>query len=319
MTSGVVLAGGAAKDTPRLGLARWYYEKVYGETYYWGKYKPLKKVKIKQGNRIIKLPMVDAVISNLSKAKSVDEILVVGEEERLAAMLDLSNYSVPVKFVQQVGNIAENALEGYNNSRSGKKDKNALFVPCDIPKAMPEDYDNFIRACSKYDADLYYAIIGKESINGKSKMFNRPYFWAVDDVFNHSHPYLEKQGFFNKTADFFVNTFFDDLYEDSEPLTRGFRLSNMGFGNPRKAENFGNLNYIYSVRKAKEFFTVMSIFKEAIPETIDYARGRLKVSQINNTLSDFIGGNFKLVEVFSSATSLDIDSEEDSTDKYWTH
>jgi hypothetical protein len=31
-----------------------------------------------------------------------------------------------------------------------------------------------------------------------------------------------------------------------------------------------------------------------------------------------MGGNFKLIEVFSSATSLDIDSKEDSADKYWT-
>ncbi len=323
MTSGIVLAGGAAKDTPSLALARWYYEKVYGETYYWGKYKPLKKVKIKQDGKIIKQPMVDLVIKNLSKAKSIDEIIVVGEEERLNKMLDLTNYSVPVKFVQQVGAIAENILEAYHHSKSGKKNKNALFVPCDIPKAMPNDYDTFIRACSNYTADLYYAVIGKESINGKSKMFNRPYFWAVDDVFNTTNPYLEKQGFFNKTIDLFVNglavmTGNTEFYQNSKSLTRGFRPSNIGFGNPRKVKKFENLNYIYRVRKAKEIFTVLSIFKEAIPETIDYSRGRLKVSQINNTFSNFIGGDVKMVEVFSSATSLDIDSKEDSDDKYWT-
>ena len=322
MTSGIVLAGGAAKDTPRLSLSRWYFEKVYGETYYWGKYKPLKKVKMRQDGKIIKKPMVDLVIENLSRANSIDEIIVIGEEERLDKMLKSSNYSVPVTFVQQVGDIAENILEAYEHSKSGKNNENALFVPCDIPKARPNDYDKFIMKCSKQDADLYYAIIGKESIRGKSKLFKKPYFWAVDDVFKHKKPYLEKQGFFNKTIDIFVNILAlitdSNLYNNSESLTRGFRLSNMGFGNPMNVKHFEKLNYMYSVRKAKEFFTVLSIIKEAIPETIDYSRGRLKVSSVNKRISDFMGGNFKLIEVFSSATSLDIDSKEDSADKYWT-
>ena len=328
MTSAVVLAGGSVKDEPSLWFTRQYYKFFYGEDYLWGKYKPLKKIKLKHNGSLKRRPMCDAVIENVSKSESIDDVVVVGEVERLEAMLDKNKYKADVKYVQQVGGIVENALEGYEHTEAAKVNTGVLFVPCDIPKAEPKDYDSFVNQCIPLRGyyDIFYAIIGKENLKGKSKVFRRPYLWLVDDLFKSEDPFEIKQGLFNKGVDALVNNYASltgklHLYFNSETKRRGLRLSNMAFGNPRKIENLDNINWLYSVRKLKEPTTILAAINETFPEAVAYFRGRLTISDMNKRLSDFLMTNFKLIEVSSAATSIDIDSEEDYADniEYWTN
>ncbi len=291
MVSAIVLAGGPVKDAPNLKLARWYYKKVYGETYFWGKYKPLKQIKLRVGDEIQKVPMVSAVIESIAKVESIDDLVVIGEKERLETMLGDKDYGMPVKYVQQVGSLVKNGVEGYQHSKAKKNGEGALFLPCDIPKASPEDYDKFVNQCTPLmdNYDTFYAIIGKENMQGKSKIFNRPYFWMIDDVFN-------KRGL----------------------IRRGFRLSNMAYANPEEIKHINNIDLIYSLRKMKDPVNVFRAAKDAFPEVIKYFKKTLTVSDVNNKASEFLETRFKLIEVDSEATCIDIDSEEDSNDlDYW--
>ena len=298
MVSAIILAGGPVKDTPKTKLARWYYHKLYGETYFWGKYKPLKQIKIRVGNEIQKVPMVSAVIENIAKAKSVDDLVVIGEKERLEAILEDKDYGMPVKYIQQVGSLVKNGIEGYKHSKAQKNGECALFLPCDIPKASPEDYDSFVDQCTPFmkDYDAFYAIIGKENMQGKSKIFNRPYFWMIDDVFDAESIDSEKKELFRSA----------------------FRLANMAYANPEEIKSIENIDLIYSLRKLKDPLNVFRVAKDAFPEVVKYFKKTLTVSDVNKKASEFLGTRFKFIEVDSAATALDIDSEEDSKDlDYW--
>jgi hypothetical protein len=301
MVSVIILAGGKIKEGIQLKILKQYYKLFYGETYLWGKYKPLKlikinkintiniklnflsKVKLKRKKLIIKKYMIDLVINNIAKSKYIDDVIVVGEKERFMLTVAKNKYPKKVTYIQQVGGLLENAAEGYKNSISGKKKDFALFIPCDIPKAKTEDYNEFILKCNalKKKYNLMFAVIGKENIKGKGKIFRRPFFWCIDD------------------------------YWKKKPKRRGFRVANMIFAKPDKINGLDKVNHIYSLRKLKEPINAISVIKEVLPEFILYLKHKLTISHINNSVSKYLKTKFSLVEVKSISTTLDVDSDED--------
>jgi hypothetical protein len=285
MVSAIILAGGEIKESLQLKILKKYYKLFYGETYLWGKYKPLKYIKIKNKKfkKPIKKYMIDIIISNIANTKEIDDVVVVGEKDRFLLTIAKNKYPKKISYIQQKGELLDNAMYGYKHSKSGKNNKFALFIPCDIPKVGPKHYNEFIKKCNKIKNkyDLMFAVISKENIKGKGKIFKRPFFWCIDDYWN------------------------------KKPIKRGFRVANMIYANPNRIKNKEKINLIYSLRKLKEPINMIYVIKEMFHEFIDYIKHKLTISQINKSISKFLGTKFSLVEVKSISTTLDIDSYED--------
>jgi len=346
MVSTVVLAGGKAKEKPRDFLRRKWIEVRYGEHYLWGEYKPLKQVSMENGHGLEKAPLVHFVLDNASKAESIDDIVIVGETERLQASLADRDYGKPIRFVQQVGSISENALEGYANTEAAGKGEHALFVPCDIPRVTPDMYDSFVGDCQEIEDsfDLIYAVIGKESITKQSylvarlyysirnrinimtgqepvpkskRLYFRPYFWCVDDEFMPDYQEARHQNIGNSMADMLVNLFGvgtmnRDLIHVSRTLRRGFRMGNVGYGNPTGIEHVERVDNVYSARKLLDPYNVaFAVSEGGFRQFIDYFRGRLTVSDINRTACKYLGTRATVLEITFPEMENDVDTLED--------
>lgn len=316
MTSTIIMAGGKIKESPVLNFTKAYYRGIYRETYLWGRYKPMQHIKLNGGEE---RPMLDFVIEAASGMQHCDEIIVVGEKKRIEAELGNKEYGVPVRYIQQVGSLSENAMEAYRHSEAGQNGEHALFLPCDIPRAHSEDLDEFVDKCLglQDDYDLMSAAIAKESMPHDSrKVFKRRYAWVIDDSFNVEAPEYFGQNWFNRAVDWFANAYAtlrgkEELVDHSWPSRRGFRSANMIYGNIDKVEGFEKTDNIYGIRKLLDIGNVMRVAKAAFPETATYFRGRLTVSRFDDLISRYLGTRYCSVEVTGKDAENDVDSVED--------
>ncbi|MCB9359415.1 NTP transferase domain-containing protein [Candidatus Woesearchaeota archaeon] len=346
MVSAVVLAGGQAKDKAKTQLGRSIHARIYGEHYLWGKYKPLKQITITDKGEEKTAPMLEFVVDNLSKAESINDIVIIGEKERIEKMMPNTLERANAKVIQQVGKLSDNVIEGYIHTQASLDGLKALFVPCDIPKVSADSYDGLLKKCIDTDLDVLYAVIGKESISRKSslmsrayhsllhninritgsdmfhsrdRMYFKPYFWAVDDVFMPEYQETKKKNLGNSIVDAVVNIYAiiandQDLLDTSQTYRRGFRMANISYGNPLALSDEGMIDKVYNARKLLNPANMKEAAKVVFPAFLSYLRGRLKISEINSIASEMLGAKVSLIEVEDIAMTLDIDSEEDAKD-----
>lgn len=318
MTSAVILAGGDAKESPKTVRQKNKLKKIYGEDYLWGKYKPLKQISINYKGQILEAPMLKFVIDNTLQAESIDDLVVIGEKDRINSMISKYGVDNPfqkkIKILQQVGSLSANARHGYEGTLASNFNSGALFVPCDIPKATHEEYEDFIKKSLNTQADLTYAIIGKENIYNEFE--NRRYFWCVDDMFQPIYQEPVDRTNIKKCFNYLVNNIASlalnaDLYNSENNKLRGFRMANLAYANPNKIENIDYVDFVYSVRKLLDPKCKELVIRDAFSEAIKYFRGTLKISEVNKKISDLFGTKFELIEINDQSVSLDIDSEQD--------
>ncbi|MFT4304009.1 MAG: NTP transferase domain-containing protein [Candidatus Woesearchaeota archaeon] len=346
MVSAVILAGGQAKDQAKTRLVRSIHSRLYGENYLWGKYKPLKQITVNDNGEKRTGSMLELTLKNVAETSSIDDIVIVGEQERITAMIQQQLTDYKAKVIQQIGSISQNAVEGYKNTNAAKNNESALFIPCDIPKVSSASYESFIKKCLEYDFDIMYAIIGKENItkktslasrlyhsvlntinriaggnvfHSKDRMYFRPYFWVIDDVFTPEYQETKNQSIGNIIVDAIVNIYGiltknPDIVDASRTQRRGFRLANISYGNPTNVDNHDLLDKAYSVRKLLNPLNIKEIADDFLPSVVAYFRGRLSISQLNKIGSNAFQSKFSLIEVEDIAMTLDIDSEEDAKD-----
>lgn len=287
MVSAILLAGGKVKKSWYDSISKVLYRFIYNETYLFGEYKPLRNFK---GNidGVIKLrPMMEYVLHSLDKAKTIAEVVIVGEKKRIEQKVGIINrMETPVKVVQQMGPFLENALLSYENSSATN---HALFVPSDIPFIAPADIDYFVRECQSYqrDFDFLFAVVSRRTLKPTTKWFRkRPYFWMIDDN-SRGKEGADKYG------------------------RKGFRIANLGFANPQGIRNLELINLAYSVRKLRNPTKIVTVIKFARREVRKYLQKKLTKKGMETKLGELLGTRFKLIEIKDASPALDIDAFED--------
>ena len=162
MVNAVILAGGKREEY--IKRDNWIYRtllkygrRIPGEE---------KAVMIYRGK-----PMIKWVIGALKNAKSIDDLVVVGNTIKL----EESGIN-DVVCLEQSTTITQNAMIGYIYFKERGQEGRTLFVPCDIPEISGNTLDGFVEKAK--DGDFCFAMGDKKFLGEYDKFSRRFYIWA---------------------------------------------------------------------------------------------------------------------------------------------
>ncbi len=119
--------------------------------------------------------MLERVIAALQSSANIEDILVVGIDEQLAAGEGLS-FARPVNFLPDQGGMVSNMLAGcawFLEHRPGTE----IILGCtgDIPTITGQTVDEFIEACRPWDKGVYYNFVTRDRLEGRFPHSRRTY------------------------------------------------------------------------------------------------------------------------------------------------
>ncbi|MCG0277894.1 MAG: nucleotidyltransferase family protein [Thermanaeromonas sp.] len=120
-------------------------------------------------------PMVTWVIGALRKSGYLEELVLVGPP-------DLSELAREegVRWVLAGSTAVESALNGYQALQGSQW---ILLSTADLPLLTPEAVRDFLERCFKAEADLYYPIVTRQSVEEKFKGARRTYVRLREGTF----------------------------------------------------------------------------------------------------------------------------------------
>ena len=125
--------------------------------------------------------LVAHVVELLQRVPEVSEVLVVGDPQRLAAVLQQpetrAEVSKPLRVLPQLGNLYENAWDAYRRLLPGAapegrepatddQDTRVLYLSGDLPFATPQEISAFIQEAQALDCDYALGLVTEESMRG---------------------------------------------------------------------------------------------------------------------------------------------------------
>ncbi|WP_031516453.1 nucleotidyltransferase family protein [Desulfofalx alkaliphila] len=129
-----------------------------------------------------KRAMVEYVVDALTQTPSIDRVLVVGPDE-LQPLLNPTGIEV----ISAKNTVMENVLAGFELLADSKK---VLVVSSDIPLLTSESIDKFIDLCKKSQADLYFPVVTKETVEKKFPQMERTYVKLKEGTFTGGNVFL---------------------------------------------------------------------------------------------------------------------------------
>ncbi|MBT4334313.1 NTP transferase domain-containing protein [archaeon] len=281
MVKAIIMAGGKIRRSLKDILLKREIYSVYNEDHLASKgYKPLKMVRNKRNAK--RYPLIHYVISAACGSPSIDNITIVGEKNRLDKFIETQDYQTEINIVQQKGSLLENAIHAYDSINTKE---HALFLASDLPRLTSFSIEDFLNRCDD-KSDVYFPIVGWENTLIENR---RPPMKLIDD---------KSVSLVGKTVD-----------QDNR---RGFRVGNMIYANPNEINNQYIVDIAYNTRKLLLPQNLITLWKHVGKKFRNkYFNKNLSVLDVENKLSEILGTNFKLIEVYSSDIEEDIDSEED--------
>jgi GTP:adenosylcobinamide-phosphate guanylyltransferase len=114
-------------------------------------------------------PLLGYVLDGLSKAPSIDRIVVVGPERELSG-LQQEGYSF--EFVPEAGSMLDNAGAAL---KEVDQERLCLVVSGDIPLMNEQVLEGFLALCAPFEHDFYYPILTRESCQSRFPDTRRTY------------------------------------------------------------------------------------------------------------------------------------------------
>ena len=116
-------------------------------------------------------PMIQWVLDALSKAKTIDNVVVIG----LSAKSDLT-CKKPLTYLSNQGKMLDNLKAGTAKVMElNPKAKYVLFVSSDIPSITGEMVDWMVKTTSETQDDLYYNVVRREDMEARFPGSKRTY------------------------------------------------------------------------------------------------------------------------------------------------
>lgn len=136
----IVIAGGTPKPTDPL--------------YAYSKGKPKAMIDIKGR------PMIVWVLDALSKAQSIDELIVVAIDDLDDQQAIQAEIDKPIKFLLDAGGLVSNGLKGLAHVYATHQ-QHVPVIGCssDIPHIQPHMIDDLVDRCRPFDRILYYGAV----------------------------------------------------------------------------------------------------------------------------------------------------------------
>jgi GTP:adenosylcobinamide-phosphate guanylyltransferase len=263
-------------------------------------------------------PLVVHAVATLQAVPEVSEVWVVGNPERLAAVLGSDPVRAllrkPLHIVPQFRNLYENGWETYRrllpgagpdgrDPGPGDSDVSVLFLSADIPFATPEEISAFVRQAQESDSDYALGLVTEESLRD---------FYPVA----YGEPGI-RPAYFN--------------------LREGrFRQSNLHLIRPARIRNRHYVEEMYEHRHQREFgqiaglawrllrserggFAVVGYYllmhcagfadRWGLGGIADFVRGYIPMPRIERGCSSLLGGSFRFIVTQGGGCAIDIDTE----------
>ena len=135
-------------------------------------------------------PMLTYVLEGLSRAPSINRVVVVGPEDALSGM---QRNGFDFTLVPEGGTMLENAAAGL---KAVEPDQLCLIVTGDIPLLTEADVEAFLKLCEPFDADFYYPILARESCESRFPETRRTYVRLKDGTFTGGNAILVRPAWF---------------------------------------------------------------------------------------------------------------------------
>ncbi len=268
-------------------------------------YKPARKVKGEIDGVVEKRPMITYVIDKLARARNVEEIVAVGEENILREIVkrELPPYSCEEfkmmgKVVQQAGSFGANAYKGYMNLSQrvlNASNGYALFMFSDAVNCTTAGIERFVEENREQNADVILGVATEKQLVRYLKYFRRPPLRLVDDV-----------GFSEGDRD--------------ENGIVGLRSADRIYANPLKINNFGLIDEAFSYRRLAKIIIHPKKFIEFLDKKLNidfwkykskYRAKQLTLSEVLAKASSALGTRISIAKVEDAECSLDLDAERD--------
>jgi hypothetical protein len=328
MVSAVLMAGYSKPTEDYKRLVR----DSYGEHFFYEGYKPLKEFRARiDSKNFISKPLIQFTMEKLEGVDSIDDVVVVGDREklesRLGSFMDQSKKKYII--VEQEGHlsdrvlsefsadrsnfpessIAANGLKAYIYSKSYIEHDYALFIASDSPETSTETIGDFIAQAESYapKSSVIFPLTSKKNLPSWRHCIHRKYIFFVNDT---EHQFKDKFSTYSSIA---CNKLFRKATRD------GFRVSSMMYVDPPRV-NIDRINLCYDVRKmfdAEVRAKIHKILKENNAGHIwkkYFISKNLSIRDCEKFCSDFLcreGSKVTVLPLSDVASSFDFDGTEE--------
>ncbi len=268
-------------------------------------YKPIRNFKGEIDGVMKKRPMITYVIDKLARARNVEEIVAVGEENILGEIVkrELPPYSCEEfkmmgKVVQQAGSFGANAYKGYMNlSQKVLNASNgyALFMFSDAVNCTSEGIDDFIERNKGTERDVILGVATENQLVKYKKYIWKPPLRLVDDI-----------GFSPDERDRYGRV--------------GLRSADRIYANPIKIKNPELIDGIFEYRRLAKAIVHPKRFIEFLDDRLGidfweyksrYLAKQITLSEVLAKASAGLGTEVGISRVEDAECSLDLDAERD--------
>lgn len=264
------------------------------------------------------LPLFFYSLKSLERARYINKIFVVGDQDRIRKAIDQNIQSLiePKKVIplEQRRNLFENAFMAFEKALTLERksvhipnwtaeEKAMLYLPGDTPLITPQEIDEFLEQCDPIKCDYSLGMSTEEAL--------RPFY-----------PTKGEKGI--KMAYFYLKE-------------KKYRQNNLHLIKPLKIKNRHYIQRMYDYRYQKQFINFLklllafyrahvqmrgiyyllilhwNLFLSRIKLEImtHLFRRLISVEDIEKAVGNFLGCQFNIVETKLTGAALDIDSEKD--------
>ncbi len=279
---------------------------VYGES----------KVYLDLGGR----PLIAHVVLMLQRVPEISEVWVVGNAERLAAVLGAPEVRdalvKPLHVVPQFRNLYENAWQTFRRVLPGSGDQGrdpvgpdldqrVLYLSGDLPFARPEEISDFVRRGLALDTDYALGLVTEESMEGfypkepEGPGIRMAYFNLAEGRFRQSNLHLVKP------ARIVNRRYVEDLYEHRYQKEFG-NVVRLAWKLLRSEQGGARLLYYYGLMHLAAVAD-----RRGLRGLADRLRRLLPLSRVEHTLSQLLRARLRFVATEIGGCGVDIDNEPD--------
>ena len=265
-------------------------------------------------------PLVAHVVAMLQRVPEVSQVWVVGNAERLDAVLRdpaiARDIVKPLHVVPQFRNLYENAWETYRRLLPGAgpegrdpgpedADLPALFLSADLPFATPQEVSAFVRQGLEAGCDYALGLSTEEAMRDfyperpGSPGIRMAYFNLREGRFRQSNLHLVKPARLGNRH------YVEDMYEHRYQKQIG-EMAKLGWTLLR-AEG-GGFAVIY-------YYALMHLAgvadRKGLRRVADFLRNRIPMPRIERGCSALLRTQFRFIVTEGGGCSVDIDNESD--------
>lgn len=264
--------------------------------------------------------LVTWVVRLLQRVPEVSEVWVVGDAQRLEAVLSREQQEgglhKPLVVAPQYRNLLENAWQSYRRMLPGapatgrdpvseeEQRRPVLYLSADLPFATPEEVSAFVREGLALNCDYVLGLAAAKAFadfgpSGDKPGIEMAFFHTADGLFRQNNLHLVRPARIgNRGA---IEEMYEHRYQKQlgQMLGLAWRILSSRGGGP--------LMLIYYAL----MHLALTFDRMGLKGFADWTRRGVAVNRVERACSSLLGAHFRLLVVETGGAAIDIDNEHD--------